>query len=79
LGDVPNIEPTHQVEAMDFDRPDTDIQGFGDLTIRMAQRNQSQDLALAGRNMQRRLETVFGSVEPKGSGVPVSCHLYSSQ
>ena len=26
LGDVPNIESAHQVEPMDFDRPDADIQ-----------------------------------------------------
>ena len=39
LGDVPNIESAHQVETMDFDRPDADVQCRADLTIGMAQRD----------------------------------------
>ena len=78
LGDVSNIESAHQVETMDFDRPDADIQRCGDLTIGMAQRDQSEDLALAGRNMKGRFRTVFHSVERKCGGAFFSCHLYSS-
>lgn len=36
LGDVPNIEPAHQIKAMNFDCPDADIQRCGDLAIGMA-------------------------------------------
>lgn len=78
LGDVPNIEAAHQVEPMYFDRSDADIQRSGDFAIGMAQRHHSEDLALAGRNMQRRFGTVFHSVERKCGGVFVSCHLSSS-
>jgi hypothetical protein len=79
LGNVPHIEATHQVEPMDFDRPDTDIQRNSDLAIGMAQRDHSEDLALAGRDVQRRFGTVFHSMELKCSGVFVSSHLDSSQ
>jgi hypothetical protein len=54
LSDVPNIESAHQVETVNFDRPDADVQCRADLTIGMAQRDQSKNLALTGRNMQRR-------------------------
>jgi hypothetical protein len=77
LGDVPNIESAHQVEPMDFDRPDADIQRCGDLTIGLAQRDQSEDLPLTGRDMERRFGTVFSSWERKGRAF--SCHLFSSQ
>lgn len=79
LGDVPNIEPAHQVETMDFDRPDADIQSRADLTIGMAQRDQSKDLALARGNVQRRFGTVSHTMERKCGDAFVSCHLYSSQ
>jgi len=79
LGDVPNIESTHQIETMDFHRPDADIQRCGNLTIDMAQRDQSENLALAGRNMQRRFGTLFHPLEPKRGGGFTFCHLYSSQ
>lgn len=79
LGNVPNIEPAHQVETMDFDRPDADIQRRADLTIGMAQRDQSKDLALAWRNVQRRLGTMPHTVERRCGDAFVSCHLYSFQ
>lgn len=79
LGNVPNIEAAHQVETMDFDRPDADIQRCGDLTIGMTQRDQLEDLALAGRNMQGRFWTVFHSFGRKCNGFFISCHLFSSQ
>lgn len=79
LGDVPDIESAHQVETMDFDRPDADIQCRADLTIGMAQRDQSKDLALAGRNMQRRFGTVSHPMERECGGAFASCHLSSSQ
>jgi hypothetical protein len=78
LGDVPNIESAHQVETMDFDRPDADVQCRADLTIGMAQRDQSKDLALTGRNMQRRFGTVSHPMERACGGVFASGHLSSS-
>jgi hypothetical protein len=79
LGDVPNIESAHQVETMDFDRPDADVQCRADLTIGMAQRDQSKNLTLTGRNMQRRFRTVSHPMERAcGGGVFASGHLSSS-
>ena len=78
LGDVPNIESAHQVETMDFDRPDADVQCRADLTIGMAQRDQSKNLALTGRNMQRRFGTVSHPMERACGGVFASGHLSSS-
>lgn len=79
LGNVSNIESAHQVEPMDFDRPDADIQCRADLTIGMAQRDQSKDLTLAGRNVQRRFGTVSYPMERTCGDTFVSCHLSSSQ
>lgn len=79
LGNVPNIEAAHQVETMDFDRPDADIQRCGDLTIGMTQRDQLEDLALAGRNVQRRFGAGFHSLGRKRGGFFLSCHLFSFQ
>jgi hypothetical protein len=78
LCDVPNIESAHQVETMDFDRPDADVQCRPDLTIGMAQRDQAKDLALTGRNMQRRFGTVSHPMERACGGVFASGHLSSS-
>jgi hypothetical protein len=33
---VPHIKSMHQVEPMNFDGPDTDLQGRGDLAVSMA-------------------------------------------
>jgi hypothetical protein len=41
LGNVPNIEPVHQVETMDFNSPDTDVQEPSNLPIGMAKRDQA--------------------------------------
>lgn len=79
LCDVPDIEPAHQVETMDFDRPDADVQGRADLTIGMAQRDQSKDLALAGRYVQRRPGTMSYPMERECGGAFASGHLFSSQ
>ncbi len=62
LGDVPNIQSAHQIEPMDFDRSDADVQGCGDLTIRVTQRDQSENLALTRRNLWRRFGPVFHSL-----------------
>ena len=78
LGDVPNIESAHQVETMDFDRPNAYVQRRADLTIGMAQRDQSKNLALTGRNMQRRFGTVSHPMERACGGVFASGHLSSS-
>jgi hypothetical protein len=78
LGDVPNIESAHQVETMDFDCPDADVQCRADLTIGMAQRDQSKNLALTGGNMQRRFGTVSHPMERECGGVFASGHLSSS-
>mgnify|MGYP003463734041 FL=1 len=78
LGDVPNIKSAHQVETMDFDRPNADVQCRADLTISMAQRDQSKNLALTGRNMQRRFGTVSHPMERACGGVFGSGHLSSS-
>jgi predicted metal-dependent HD superfamily phosphohydrolase len=79
LGDVPDIESAHQVEPMDFDRPDADLQCRADLTIGMAQCHQSKDLALAGRDVQRGFRTVSHPMEREGRGAFASGHLSSSQ
>lgn len=78
LSDVPNIESAHQVETMDFDRPDADIQCRADLTIGMAHRDQSKNLTLTGRNMQRRFGSVSHPMERECGGMFASCHLSSS-
>jgi hypothetical protein len=78
LGDVPNIESAHQVETMDFDRPDADVQCPADLTIGMAQCDQSKNLALTGRNVQRRFGTVSHPMGRACGGVFASGHLSSS-
>jgi adenylyl- and sulfurtransferase ThiI len=78
LSDVPNIESAHQVETMDFDRPDADIQCRADLAIGMTQRDQSKNLALTGRNMQRRFGAVSHPMERECGDVFASGHLSSS-
>lgn len=79
LSDVPNIEPAHQVETMDFDCPDADVQRRSDLAIGMAQRDQSKDLALARRNVKRKCRAMLNPMGSKDRGVLASCHLGSFQ
>ena len=36
LSDIPHIESTHQVETMDFDRPDADCQAASNVSVGIA-------------------------------------------
>ena len=63
LSDVPNIESAHQVEAMNFDRPDADIQRSGNLPVGMAHGDQSRISRWRGVMCREDLDGVpFGGV-----------------
>jgi len=52
LGDVANIEPPHQIEAVNFNGADADAQGSGDFPVGVAHGNHLEDLGLPGREVE---------------------------
>ncbi len=59
LCDIPDIESLHKIVAMDFDGLGADVQLLADLPTRIAVRNESEHLELAGRERGRLLGHVF--------------------
>jgi hypothetical protein len=64
LGHVTYPQASHQIEAVDLDRPDADAQMAGDFTVRQPLRHEAQDSFLARRQGLRRAFSGYPALRP---------------
>ena len=74
LRDITDTQPSHQVEAMHFDRPDTDVQLAGDFSIRHALSDETKNFFLPRREGMRRI-----GPSREGISLHLRCGTWSRQ
>ena len=74
LGDVADVQPAHQIEAVHFNRAHADAQCGGDFPVGLAHGDHLQNLGLPGSQAEYWFLKAFNPLNLK-RGIPsASCH-----